>query len=78
MLLCMVVIPGRADAPQNRVPKIPASVAVEDPPVFPLSQVKRGLKGFGYTVFASADGPERNSSATISALSSRTMCRVRR
>ncbi len=48
-----------AAAPQNPIPRVPPDVAVEDPPVFPLSQVQRGLKGYGYTVFASADGPER-------------------
>ena len=35
------------------------SVLRDGPPVFPLVDVKRGLRGEGYTVFASADGPER-------------------
>jgi hypothetical protein len=35
------------------------AVLVDDPPIFPLSKVERGLRGEGYTVFASADGPER-------------------
>ena len=48
-----------AAAPQNQVPPLPREIAVEDPPVFPLKDVVRGLKGHGYTVFASADGPER-------------------
>jgi hypothetical protein len=33
-------------------------IAVENPPVFPLAKVKRGVRGHGYTVFASARGPE--------------------
>lgn len=37
----------------------PAEVAVEDPALYPLADVKRGLKGYGYTVFESASGPER-------------------
>gem|GEM_PF-455966 len=36
----------------------PAHIAIEDPPILPLNQVKRGQKGIGYTVFASARGPE--------------------
>lgn len=35
------------------------AVLVDDPPIFPLAKVERGLRGEGYTVFASADGPER-------------------
>lgn len=41
-----------------QTPPPPANVAVEDPPVFPLAQVKRGLKGSGYTVFESHLGAE--------------------
>jgi hypothetical protein len=35
-----------------------SKVALEGPPVFPLEDVQRGLKGVGYTVFESALGPE--------------------
>jgi hypothetical protein len=36
----------------------PAHVAVQDPPIFPLSQVARGVEGKGWTVFESHLGPE--------------------
>ena len=39
-------------------PSAPKSVAVEDPPVFHLSDIKPGLHGTGYTVFESQKGPE--------------------
>lgn len=44
---------GRADARAHA-----AEVHVENPPLFPLSDVRRGLEGIGYTVFESASGPE--------------------
>lgn len=35
-----------------------ADVAIDNPPIFPLSAVQRGVTGVGYTVFESAVGPE--------------------
>lgn len=61
--LVAVVVPGLAlatGAPTvvPRDPSIPKEVAREDPPIFPLAQVKAGLRGTGYTVFESAKGPQ--------------------
>lgn len=39
-------------------PSVPTSIAVEGPPLFPLAGIKPGLRGKGYTVFSSLDGPE--------------------
>jgi hypothetical protein len=39
-------------------PSIPSAVAVEDPPLFPLKDIKPGLRGKGWTVFESGKGPE--------------------
>lgn len=39
-------------------PSVPKAVAVEDPPIFPLKDVKPGMKGKGWTVFESGKGPE--------------------
>ena len=39
-------------------PSVPKAVAVEDPPLFPLKDVKPGMRGTGYTVFDSLSGPE--------------------
>jgi hypothetical protein len=39
-------------------PQAKGPIQVEDPPVFPLSAVKPGQKGTGYTVFSSLRGPE--------------------
>lgn len=35
-----------------------AAVDVNDPPIFPLKDIKAGLKGSGHTVFSSLRGPE--------------------
>lgn len=51
--------PAFAGAPHPQIPAPPAEVAIENPPIFPLRDVKRGLTGYGYTVFNSATGPER-------------------
>ncbi len=37
---------------------VPATVAVEDPPLYPLKDIKAGQVAKGYTVFASSRGPE--------------------
>lgn len=52
-------VPALAGAPHPQLPAPPAEIAVENPPIFPLREVKRGLTGYGYTVFNSATGPER-------------------
>ncbi len=39
-------------------PSVPLAIAVEDPPIFPLHEVKAGQRGQGFTVFESALGPE--------------------
>lgn len=39
-------------------PSVPKEVAVEDPPIFPLKDIKAGMKGRGFTVFESGKGPE--------------------
>jgi hypothetical protein len=39
-------------------PSVPKSIAVEDPPIFALKDIKPGLHGTGYTVFESQKGPE--------------------
>ncbi len=54
----MVGAVAGAPAPLPREPKIPATIDVEDPPVFPLADVRPGQKGNGYTVFSSRSGPE--------------------
>ncbi|MFZ9886887.1 MAG: hypothetical protein ACO3JL_05230 [Myxococcota bacterium] len=45
-------------AAHPRPPDPPSTVAREDPPLFPLSEVARGQRGQGWTVFDSAVGPE--------------------
>ena len=42
----------------EREPSVPAAVAVEGPPVFPVAELKPGQIAQGFTVFASARGPE--------------------
>lgn len=39
-------------------PSVPKAIAVEDPPIFPLKDIKPGQRGKGYTVFESGLGPE--------------------
>jgi hypothetical protein len=39
-------------------PSAPAAVAVEDPPIFPLKDIKAGQRARGWTVFESGKGPE--------------------
>jgi hypothetical protein len=39
-------------------PSVPAAVAVEGPPVFPLKDIKAGMVAKGHTVFSSLRGPE--------------------
>lgn len=39
-------------------PSVPKAVAVEDPPIFALKDIKPGMKGKGWTVFESSKGPE--------------------
>ncbi len=41
-----------------RDPTIAAAVDVEDPPIFPLKDIRAGMKGKSWTVFSSAKGPE--------------------
>lgn len=53
--LCLVIA---ADSGLARDPKASAAVDVQDPPTFALTDVKAGLKGKGYTVFSSTQGPE--------------------
>jgi hypothetical protein len=61
-LLGLIVLAGALGAvagvvaPAAKAP--PASVAIENPPIYPLSSVERGQRGKGWTVFASARGPE--------------------
>ena len=48
-------------AKAQKLPEGPLSVsevAVSNPPIYPLAEVRRGLEGIGYTVFDSATGPE--------------------
>lgn len=62
--LFLVVVGAISVQPALAAPRLPgaplavADVAVENPPIFPLSEVRRGLEGIGYTVFESASGPE--------------------
>lgn len=62
VVLVAVVVPGLALAAAAPLPPIdptvPQAVALEDPPIFPLHQVKAGLRGTGYTVFESSKGPQ--------------------
>ncbi len=62
VLVAVVVLgqPASAtpSAPLPKDPTVPAAIAREDPPIFPLAQVKAGLRGTGYTVFESAKGPQ--------------------
>ena len=44
--------------PLPRDPLASAVVDVEDPPIFPLADIRPGQKGTGYTVFSSLKGPE--------------------
>ena len=47
--------------PAAKLPRDPLArpeVAVEDPPILPLAQVKQGMRGKGFTVFSSVRGPE--------------------
>ena len=39
-------------------PSVPADVAIEGPPVFPLKDIKPGMVAKGHTVFSSLRGPE--------------------
>lgn len=39
-------------------PSVPKAVAVEDPPIFALKDIKPGMRGKGWTVFESSKGPE--------------------
>lgn len=62
-VLVAVVVQGASvgATPSTALPKdptVPAAVAREDPPPFPLSQIKAGMRGTGYTVFESAKGPQ--------------------
>lgn len=58
-LLVAVVAPQLALAtPLPPDPSVPKVVAREDPPIFPLAQVKAGQRGTGFTVFESAKGPQ--------------------
>lgn len=58
-LLVAVVAPQlTAATPLPPDPSVPKAVAREDPPIFPLAQVKAGQRGTGYTVFESAKGPQ--------------------
>ena len=47
-----------AAAPIAADPSIPAAVAREDPPIFPLKDIRAGMKGSGFTVFSTRAGPE--------------------
>ncbi|MCC7072154.1 MAG: hypothetical protein IT383_12575 [Deltaproteobacteria bacterium] len=62
VLVAVVVLGASVGAtPVAALPKdpaVPASVAREDPPLFPLGQIKAGMRGTGYTVFESAKGPQ--------------------
>jgi hypothetical protein len=44
--------------PLPRDPQASAVVDVEDPPLYPLKDIRPGQKGTGYTVFSSRQGPE--------------------
>jgi hypothetical protein len=61
LILVGLAAPGLG-GPQERLalkkPRVPAKVAIEDPPLFPLKKVKAGQRGRGYTVFSSRLGPE--------------------
>jgi SpoIVB peptidase S55 len=56
LTLCAALASAAAAIPPDPQAKGPA--AVEDPPILPLSAVKVGMKGTGYTVFSSVRGPE--------------------
>ena len=52
---------SRDPAPREALPRDPlasARVDVDDPPIFPLTDIRPGQKGTGYTVFSSRNGPE--------------------
>jgi hypothetical protein len=58
-LLNLAVAVGAATAsPLPKDPLAIAAVDVEAPPVFPLKDIKPGLRGSGHTVFSSQRGPE--------------------
>lgn len=60
LLATVLIASTSASAGVHPVPASPPrEVALEDPQVFPLEDVERGLKGYGFTVFESASGPER-------------------
>lgn len=56
LLLTAVASVATAVPPPD--PSVPKAVAVEDPPIFPLKDIKPGMKGKGWTVFESLKGPE--------------------
>lgn len=66
MLLCCVVggassglaQTGTGEPVRIHAHGISSPIGVENPKVFPLKDVKRGITGVGYTVFASERGPE--------------------
>ncbi len=59
VLAVVSLVAAAAAAPLlPRDPQASAIVDVQDPPVFPLADVRPGQKGTGYTVFSSRGGPE--------------------
>ncbi len=56
--LAVVVAGLVVGAPVARDTSVPPSIAVEDPPLYPLKGIKAGQVAKGYTVFASSRGPE--------------------
>ncbi len=63
LIVVSVVQSGVLSAVAGAVPlprdsTVPTAVAVEDPPIFPLAEVRPGQKGIGHTVFSSLRGPE--------------------
>jgi hypothetical protein len=58
LALATVFVAASSTPPLPRDPAAPAAVDVEDPPIFPLKDIRPGQKGRGYTVFSSLRGPE--------------------
>lgn len=58
LLSSLVVTPALAANPLPHEAGIAPNIDVDNPPILPLKDVKAGMKGKGYTVFASERGPE--------------------
>ncbi len=59
LVLTALVVAAPSVGPLPKDPLASKAVDVEDPPLFPLKDIKGGQKGIAYTVFSTAKGPEQ-------------------